>query len=136
MYISTRRWFLCFSLILLFVSPPTWSEIYTWVDENGKKHFGDKIPSQYQDQATEYRVPETNRSAAVETPERAPTASSNDSSAPQTLSAGIPKSQQLTGCEALKAEYNKSRMCYEDCKLPTGNIARCGHCKQMKKPNC
>jgi hypothetical protein len=133
---STRPWFLSLSLILLLVCSPTWGEIYTWVDENGKKHFGDKIPPEYEDKATQYEVPETNRSAAVEIKERAPTTSSYGGTAPRLSDQGLSKSQQPTSCAGLKEQYEKSRQCFEACKLPTGNIARCGHCQQMKKPNC
>ena len=31
------------------------AEIFSWIDENGKQHFGDKIPPDYQNQATSIR---------------------------------------------------------------------------------
>jgi hypothetical protein len=133
---SARPWFLSFSLILLLVCSPTWGEIYTWVDENGKKHFGDKIPREYEDKATQYEISETNRSAAVEITEKAPTTSPYVSTTLEPSGQGLRKSQAPASCAELKEQYKKSRQCYEACKLPTGNIARCGHCPQMKKPNC
>ncbi len=36
-------------LILFLFSFNIQAEIYTWADEEGKKHFGDKIPLEYQE---------------------------------------------------------------------------------------
>ena len=40
-----------FLFLLLLLSVPAQAEIYTWVDENGKKHFGDRVPEKYKTQA-------------------------------------------------------------------------------------
>lgn len=34
-----------FSLLVLFVSPSVYGEIYRWVDDRGQVHFGDSAPS-------------------------------------------------------------------------------------------
>lgn len=47
-----------FFITFLF-SMEAFSEIVKWVDENGKVHFGDKVPPEYADQSTQVEI-ETN----------------------------------------------------------------------------
>ena len=35
------------TLLLLGASPLAFSQVYSWVDENGKRHYGDRIPPEY-----------------------------------------------------------------------------------------
>lgn len=134
---------LLLTLILLLLSPLTSSQIYSWVDENGKQHFGDQIPPQYQDQAQEYDVPETNSSEAVEVDTSRPTGTSRPRSA---AGDGASDSAQPSlrsskpagnSCADLKAAYAESQRCFTACRMRgNNNIANCGHCTQMKKPDC
>jgi len=39
------------SVLVLLATGSTAAEVYTWTDENGQKHFGDKIPLEYQEQS-------------------------------------------------------------------------------------
>lgn len=41
---------------ILSFSFPVHAEIYTWIDENGKKHFGDEVPEKYKDQKKQVKV--------------------------------------------------------------------------------
>ena len=43
-------------LVTAFLAFPTAAEIYSWVDENGKTHFGDRAPEQFQDKAEAVQV--------------------------------------------------------------------------------
>ena len=40
-----------FFLILLVLAFPVQAEIYKWIDEKGKTHFGDRVPEKYQKKA-------------------------------------------------------------------------------------
>jgi hypothetical protein len=144
MAVSTRSGRLFLLLTLLIFCPLALSEIYSWVDENGKKHFGDKIPPEYQDQASEYAVPRTNSSRAVEVDTRkAPQPATqmpwadNDREAiershNQPLRA-MPENEPGT-CEEKRAAYLQSKMCFDVCRKKTGNVGNCSHCKPMKNP--
>lgn len=33
--------------IMLFLTQPGWAQLYKWVDEKGKVHYGDRIPPEY-----------------------------------------------------------------------------------------
>ena len=129
------------ALLFLLASPLSLGQIYSWVDENGNKHFGDKIPPEYQDQASEYEVPETNSAQAIE-PQTRRQAISRPRQAPareQTQNDSMPTqaAREPRTCEERKAAYAESTACFNSCRTgSSNNIANCGHCKQMKKPNC
>ena len=38
-------------LLLMLLASPVSAEIYKWVDEKGKVHYGDRVPEKYKDQA-------------------------------------------------------------------------------------
>ena len=50
------------TLALCASAPHLHAEMYQWVDENGKRHFGDKVPEQYQEGASDVGVA-TNKEA-------------------------------------------------------------------------
>lgn len=39
------------SVLILLATSSAAAEVYSWTDENGQKHFGDKIPLEYQEQS-------------------------------------------------------------------------------------
>jgi len=48
-------------LVVLALGPTTvLSEVHTWTDEHGKKHFGDTIPPKYADKAQKLELNDTN----------------------------------------------------------------------------
>jgi hypothetical protein len=133
-------------LLCLLISPLALSQIYSWVDENGKKHFGDKIPPQYQDQGSEHQLSDINTSEAVQV-EPAKRSSQNSQSMPwaeidteaiQRSHNSLPSmpTAQPSGCAGQKAAYKQSSDCFAICRRGSSNVASCGHCKQMKKPQC
>jgi hypothetical protein len=141
--IAKRRFFVTVAASLLLTCPLAWSQIYSWVDEDGKKHFGDKIPLQYEDQASEYEMPEINTSEAIEVQEQPSSSSSNTGSTLSGASSGSierpASSRPASSCAAAHEEYQRSVSCYEKCRVLVGgriNISRCGGCKNVKKPNC
>jgi hypothetical protein len=140
---AKRRFFISVAAIVLLASPLAWSEIYSWVDENGKKHFGDKIPPEYQDQASPYELSEINTSEAVEVQKQPSSSSSSTGSSRSGASSGSldrpTSSGRASSCEVAKQEYQRSLSCYANCRVLVGgvnNISRCGNCKNVKKPNC
>lgn len=45
---------------LSFLALSSLAETYSWIDENGKKHFGDKVPPEYKDSAKQVDLPPLN----------------------------------------------------------------------------
>lgn len=60
---------LALSLSILSVFLPCFGDdINKWVDENGRVHFGDKVPSEYQDVATAVELKSINTVSVVKAP--------------------------------------------------------------------
>jgi hypothetical protein len=134
---AKRRFFISVAASLLLASPLALSQIYSWVDENGRKHFGDKIPQEYQDQASPYEISDINTTPAVEFQEQPASSPSKTGSSRSSASSG--SSKRASSCEAAQQEYQRSVSCYGKCRSLVGggnNVTRCGHCKNVKKPDC
>ena len=145
---------LCFTTALLIAcaSPLALSQVYSWVDENGKKHFGDRIPPQYQDQASEYKIAEPNSAEAVEPTTRRPVQTSPYSTRSSSDSAGSRTRYENHGtvasdgsCQARKAAYERAQECWGQCRQYNAysgtskiNAAsqRCSRCPNLEKPRC
>jgi hypothetical protein len=49
------------------------SQVYSWVDENGQRHFGDRIPEKYREKTSEVQFEDVNEMLSVQPePERRP----------------------------------------------------------------
>ena len=128
--------------ILILICSPAMSEIYTWVDNNGKKHFGDSIPKKYQDQGSEYEVSKTNSSQAVKTEKITvyrPSADvySRDTKSDKNLEDYLPKPKEKS-CKELKDEHLMNKSCFAACRSGNnGNVGgACSHCTNTRKPKC
>ncbi|MEP5763286.1 MAG: DUF4124 domain-containing protein [Halieaceae bacterium] len=143
MRVSPRAIISAISLILLCASPFAFSEIYTWVDENGKKHFGDEIPEKYKSQGSEYKISETNTAPAVVTKKKKNPGSLKPvdlrpQSAQKPDESYLPKPKEKT-CAELKQEYLTNKHCFAACRSANGgNLSSggCPGCTNMKKPKC
>ena len=137
------------ALILLLFSPITLSQVYSWVDENGKQHFGDSIPPEYQDQASEYAIPDTNSAVAVQSGQRPESRDANPYSVirgedleparppPPPNQSNRREYPDSGNCAERMAAYEESQRCFRECRVGgNNNIANCGHCPQMSRPNC
>ncbi len=101
-------------LLLLILSPLALGQESYWVDSEGNKHYGDRVESNEQRWDAE-RL----RDSTPHRPEDYPRQNSPSED-----------------CAAQWAAYERSASCFARCRAPTGNIANCGHCQQMPKPNC
>ncbi len=138
------------------------SDIYSWVDEDGKKHFGDKVPKKYQNQANPVALsvhkPSSEEIKAAEDRyresrkvtrriERGRKAADLQRQLPvlpsrKAKTETAPKTQFQDEHEQKLAEYNESVKCFELCrveipKFPSGttfDMSYCGHCKDLPKP--
>lgn len=114
------------------------AELYTWVDKNGKKHYGDKVPPEYAKQATTVEQKKPNTMPAPPSVEFYQPPPARNQVNDQPASTG----NQDNSCEQQKRAYEESLACYNDCRLHrirthnVNNVSACGHCTDVKKPNC
>ncbi len=126
-------------LLLAGISILAQAELYTWVDKNGKKHYGDKIPPEYAKQASSVEQKKTNTMPAP------PSVNFYQAPARNQVNnqpAADNSSNQGNSCEQQKRAFEESQACYDDCRLHrvrthnVNNVSACGHCTDVKKPNC
>jgi hypothetical protein len=124
-------------LCLLFTFSSAHCEIYSWVDKDGKKHFGEEVPKQYQKQSKTIEAKPVN---SIPAPAVIPPAQTNKRTAPVFVSNDSPPN--TNSCEQQKRAYEESVMCYASCKNNgngggrVNNVSACGKCQDLKKPSC
>lgn len=131
---------------LLLCGRPVAAEVYKWVDENGKTHFGDAVPEQYQAQQ-ETLNPEAN---IVESDLKKgykpapPAADPRWTVQPPTLRmppvrSPVPTAGTGGDCESQWAAYQRAKVCFNHCGTETSsggrNVSRCA-CTDVPKPRC
>lgn len=152
-------------VLLLFVyAASSQAQIYTWVDENGRKQFGDTVPPAYRGKTDKItvdtivpskeeveRAKNKNRKIeALNNKEKQKKRSANQSS-------DEPEKKKYSSENERKwAEYNESLRCFQACRIkmpdrqvmdryPDGstytrtipggyNLVNCGHCKNVPRP--
>ena len=148
-------------LILVF-SLPAHAEIFKWVDENGKVHYGDRVPERYQKRADnvelEMRNPTADDVAEAEARNEAIRKSRISMESAQRSSRR--KSTSRSGASDTRApaqSYRSAQACFASCvvigqkpprtlrddrgftyQMPGGtyrDLSNCGHCENMKKPS-
>jgi hypothetical protein len=141
-------------LVLLFLAFPVQAEIYKWVDENGKTHFGDRVPEKYQEKAdnvelkmhqpTEEDIAEAeNRNAAL-TNSRKLMETSNRSTRTSSSAPRKKTRQYASDYDRQMSEYRQSKSCFSACQVTRPKSphiggtyldnSACGHCTNAKKP--
>ena len=126
-------------LLLAVLALPAQGQIYTWVDENGKKHFGDKVPEKYADQAdgvkldirqptaeevaeakarneamreSAYSMESTAQSVARDRKNARRSARSSTATGSRVASSG-------SSCAQQQAAYQAAKACYSACQVRT-----------------
>ena len=133
-------------LFLLLAFANAHSEIYSWVDKDGKKHFGEKVPKEYLKQSTELEVKPVNSMNATNVPQ-APIKTAYQLEQERRFIPPEPDTtptQNLSSCERQKIAYQQSVDCYSSCKSieveangqQRNNVSNCKHCVDVKKPDC
>lgn len=131
------------------------ADTYKWVDETGKVHLSDRVPPKYKDKAVLIGKTRTNtmglkaansaaeavfrKKALAESKAKSkPAAKLRQSNARVLFSSS--HNRDANSCTAKKAAYSESKSCFSGCrrkyKNGTVNIAACGHCENVSRPNC
>ena len=148
-------------IILMLVFPVIQAQIYTWVDEDGVTHFGDKVPEQYQQKSDNVEV-DTSQPTEAEVKEAQDRVRRMNDYQPQKThkkpaSKRVDKKNNYSSdYERKMAEYRESQACFARCqshtqlpgrvvRLPDGttyqesgrtvtNNAASGHFKSVTEP--
>lgn len=127
--------------LLLLAVLPAHGEIYKWVDEAGRTHFGEEVPAKYRKGAATVAPQPVNtiQGSALRGPAAAPRATSAE--APET--AETPASPPATlppsdaeRCKAAQDRYRKSQECFARFRLANGAL-RAGaaqECEDIPQP--
>lgn len=130
------------TLCLLLACVGAHSEIYSWVDKEGKKHFGEKIPKEYLKQSTIIDVKPVNSMQAEKVSDPPPPKTNIPLDSASTPPEENHRSQNLNSCELQKQAYENSVRCFSRCQNGgegagyVNNVSGCSHCTDVKKPDC
>ena len=133
------------------------NEIYRWVDENGRTHFGDSVPGKYKKSATRVHARQLEPTdaqrrqaaeraalerAALERARARPAQEENTRASSRTIPSEQPAGAGQSGnvnaldCETAHRRYRESLACFERFRTVSG-AARAeafDHCKVMLDP--
>lgn len=127
----------------------SFSEIYTWVDEKGRKNFGDKIPERFQKSGDEVSLNNLNTMLApkITKTENVISLDVNDNNEVENSTIknnkkypqkNIKSLQKNRSCDEQVAEYQRSLACFSQCRNSNGSInrAKCPTCENVVRPSC
>jgi hypothetical protein len=145
-----------FIILVMLTALPVQAEIYKWVDEKGKTHFGDRVPQQYQKNAgnvdVNIRQPSADDIAAAQqrNEDLANSAKMMESSQSARRKSGSSARNKTgksgSGYDKQMSEYRLAKSCYAACQVRrpvmpgqgrTGfylDNSACGHCTDATKP--
>jgi hypothetical protein len=124
--------------LLIVLACPAQAEIFKWVDENGKTHFGDRVPEKYQQKAAnvELKIHQPTEADIAEAEKRNSEFISSRKSMESTQkslrtarSTSRKKSgQSASGQGGKMAEYQQSKACFAACQVrrPKAPVTRRG----------
>lgn len=137
-------------LLLAPLGAPRAADLYRWVDEAGKTHYGDTVPQRDRDKATRVApgaAPPTadqQRAAAAraarerEAQEPATPPRADGKSASRALPEPEPVARGISACEAAKQRFLESQQCFDPFRLVNGGLKAEAfeHCEELKPPAC
>lgn len=140
---TCRIFFVTFFSLMLFAEA-SFSQVYTWVDEGGNKHFGDKVPEKYRNNSNAIDVKETNTTPIRESNESISGALGKPNPENTVKERKVLEEKEVSSkartseCSAQFAKYNESMQCFSSCKNSNGGInhAKCPNCTNVVRPSC
>lgn len=153
-----NKWLvISFVFVATFVLPvlQVQARIYTWTDEQGITHYGDRVPDQYLERADNVEI-KTN--VAAPAPSSPPLSIPSSTSKPQFKSGSKegnkpqlqeefvqtdPEQQAIQECRSEWRLYERAQACIASCGSDTSSFSgtglgrklKCG-CPQIEKPDC
>lgn len=140
-------------VLLLIVMAPSWgTDIFKWVDENGKVHYGDSPVSEphrgskrvevHADSLTQAQREEAHARVAAEKLNAERIAIEKQKKNETQVSSSAPPEKRNINvreqCEEEKRLYEESGACFAPFRLVGGGIKAEAfkHCTQIKRPHC
>jgi hypothetical protein len=127
---------------------PARAELFKWVDENGKTHYGDQVPERYQQKQQSLKVDKApsrdERNAALLRIQREKNAAnamkaqrdarSEVAGRPARAAAGVPSNE--TACQKEWRLFLDSKTCFQPFRTANGGIRAEAYqqCKEMPEP--
>lgn len=134
--VTLTVWLACLSVLAQ-------AELYTWVDKNGKKHYGDTVPPEHTNKAQTVEAKKINTMPAPPSVNYYETPQHSDANAPSDAQENPAVDAEANSCEAQQQAYENSVACYNECRKHTkthgkkiNNISDCGECADAPKPHC
>jgi hypothetical protein len=137
---TNRLWRGLLVVVLTASATLAQAELYTWVDKNGEKHYGDTVPPEHAKHAQPVETKQTN---SMQSP---PSVNYYDPPRPSGSTVQPDDTQtadETNSCEAQQQAYDASMACFNECRKHTkirgkkiNNVSECGHCTDAPKPNC
>ncbi len=131
-------------LCVAYASTGAQAKIYSWVDKEGKKHFGQEVPKEYANKSKQLDVKPINSMDSTKVPALQPKVEPRSYLPPEQMPRNQPEpeSENLSACEQQKRAYEASVSCFSRCRLDrdahrtqVNNVASC-NCADAKKPSC
>lgn len=122
--------------LLLLAALPVQAEIYKWVDEKGRTHFGEVVPEKFQKSATPMAAQPLNtiQGSALRGPSRPASPASDE---PERQAAEVER--PLTEAERCRAEqerYSRSQACFARYRNANGSLRSdaAENCENVPQP--
>ncbi len=125
------------------------ADVYKWVDEAGRIHYGESVPDQYKQKAGKIdssgpeptdaqRREAATRLAKEKAISESMTTSRTTPAAPGSVPATAGVKDKDNSCEAQKKRYAESELCFAPYRNATGGIKAEAfqHCVEVKEPKC
>lgn len=137
----------CVLVIALMFAGTANAEVYTWIDEDGEKHFGDSVPTGQTGSASKLELEEVNVISGNDGSRGRDRVGTHNEPGNKSAVAGKTKDERPTkqgqtseneSCKAAVAEYEKSVECFNKCRNVNGSInrAKCPDCVDVPRPGC
>lgn len=113
------------ALLLLATALPASAEVYKWVDEKGRTHFGEVVPERYRKSATSLTPAPLNTisGSQLRGPARSEGKAAAETDRPEDA-APAPEAPRdsASACEAEWARYRASQECFQKYRLANGAL--------------
>jgi len=137
---------------LMLSAETSFSQVYTWVDEGGNKHFGDRVPEKYRNNSNAIDLKKTNTTPIREANKSISAVLGKPKPKPKPKHESTVRERKVlekkdvsskskvkqSECSAQFAKYNESMRCFSTCRNSNGGInrAKCPSCTNVVRPSC
>lgn len=127
--------------LLLLLALPAHAEIYKWVDEHGRTHFGEAPPEKYRKAAAPVATPPVNTIEGNVLGKRRDGESTASAESPSTAAAPAPTPVPLSDaarCAQEHERFSASQACFARYRNANGSLRAeaSSNCESVAQPTC